>query len=161
MIHTHLFISLRNNTSKEPGMYSWHSGESTVMQIYRLWVLIQLVFLGIVSLDRHPLAICTRLVCAQVLESPGIWTYRSIFLIISIQEFSRYTASKIWVYLCVLKVREFIEKVLEFDIGKSWNLRCQNVYEPVDVTIIEAKQLKSKELVVTKCPVLNFIIQII
>ena len=48
----------------------------------------------------------------------------------SIQEFSRYTTSEIWVYLCALKVREFIEKVLEFDIGRSWNLRCQNVYEP-------------------------------
>ena len=66
----------------------------------------------------------------EVLESPGNWTYRSIFLIISIQEFSRYTSSEIWVYLCVLKVREFIEKVPEFDIGRSWNLRCQNVYEP-------------------------------
>ena len=33
-------------------------------------------------------------------------------------------------YLCALKVREFIEKVLEFDIGKSWILKCQNVYEP-------------------------------
>jgi len=66
----------------------------------------------------------------EVLESPGIWTHRSIFLIISIQEFSHYTSSKIWVYLCMLKVREFIEKVLEFDIGRSWNLRCQNVYEP-------------------------------
>ena len=66
----------------------------------------------------------------EVLESPGIWTYRSIFLIISIQEFSCYTSSEIWLYLCALKVREFIEKVLELDIGKSWNLRCQNVYEP-------------------------------
>jgi len=65
----------------------------------------------------------------EVLDSPGIWTYRFIFLIISIQEFSRYTSSEIWVYLCVLKVREFIEKVIEFDIGKSWNLICQNVYE--------------------------------
>jgi len=33
---------------------------------------------------------------------------------------------------CALKVQEFIEKVLEFDTGKSWNLRCQNVYEPWD-----------------------------
>ena len=64
------------------------------------------------------------------LERPGIWTYRSIFLTISVQEFSRYTSSEIWVYVCALKVREFIEKVLEFDIGNSWNLRCQNVYEP-------------------------------
>ena len=30
----------------------------------------------------------------ELLESPGIWTYRSIFLIISIQEFSRYTSSE-------------------------------------------------------------------
>jgi len=66
----------------------------------------------------------------EVLENPGIWTYRYIFLIISIQEFSHYTSSEIWVYFCPLRVREFIEKVLEFDIGKSWNLRCQNVYEP-------------------------------
>ena len=66
----------------------------------------------------------------EVLESPGIWTYRSMFLIISVRECSRYTSSKILVYLCALKVREFIEKVLEFDIGKSWNLRCKNVYEP-------------------------------
>ena len=66
----------------------------------------------------------------ELLESPGIWTYKSIFLIISIQEFSHYTSSEIWVYLCALNVCEFIEKVLEFDIGKSWNLRCQNVYEP-------------------------------
>ena len=56
----------------------------------------------------------------EVLESLGIWTYRSIFLIISIQEFSHYTSSEIWVYLCALKVHEFIEKVLEFDIGRSW-----------------------------------------
>ena len=66
----------------------------------------------------------------EVLEGPGIWTYRSIFLIISVQEFSHYTSFEIWVYLCAFKVREIIEKVLEFDIGKSWNLRCQNVYEP-------------------------------
>ena len=66
----------------------------------------------------------------EVLESPGIWTYRSIFLIISIQEFSRYISSEMWVNLCVLKVCEFIEMFLEFDIGRSWNLRCQNVYEP-------------------------------
>ena len=39
----------------------------------------------------------------EVLESPGIWTYRSIFLIISIHEFSRYTSSKIWVYLLSVK----------------------------------------------------------
>ena len=56
------------------------------------------------------------------LESPGIWTYRSIFLIISVQEFSRYTSSKIWVYLCTLKVHEFIEKVLEFYIGRFWKV---------------------------------------
>ena len=49
----------------------------------------------------------------EFLESPGIWTYRSIFLIISIQEFSRYTSSEIWVYLC-----------------SSWNLRYPDVYEP-------------------------------
>ena len=66
----------------------------------------------------------------EVLESPGIWTYRSIFLIISVQEFSHYTSSEIWVYLCLLKVCEFIEKVPEFHIGRSWNLICQNVYEP-------------------------------
>jgi len=65
-----------------------------------------------------------------VLESHGIWTYRSIFLIISLYEFSRYTSSEIWMYLCALKVHEFIEKVLEFDIGRSWKLSCQNVYEP-------------------------------
>ena len=58
----------------------------------------------------------------EVLESPGIWTYRSIFLIISIHEFSHYTSSEIWVYLCMLKVCEFIEKVLEFDIGRSWKI---------------------------------------
>jgi len=58
----------------------------------------------------------------EVLESPGIWTYRSIFLIISIQEFSRYTSSKIWVYLYALKVHEFIEKILEFDFGTSWKV---------------------------------------
>ena len=58
----------------------------------------------------------------EVLESPGIGTFRSIFLIISIQEFSCYTSSEIWVYLCTLKVREFIEKVLEFDIGRSWKV---------------------------------------
>jgi len=63
----------------------------------------------------------------EVLESPGIWTYRSMFLIISIQEFSRYTSSEIWVYLCALK------RSLNFTLkgpGKSCNLRCQNVYEP-------------------------------
>jgi len=65
----------------------------------------------------------------EVLESLGIWTYRSIFLIISILEFSCCT-SEIWVYLCALKVCEFIEKVLEFDIRRSWNLRYQNMYEP-------------------------------
>jgi len=37
----------------------------------------------------------------EVLENPGIWTYRSIFLIRSIQEFSRYSSSEIWVYLCI------------------------------------------------------------
>ena len=58
----------------------------------------------------------------DVLESPGIWTYRSIFLIRSVQEFSHYTCSEIWVYLCALKVREFIERVLEFDIGRSWKV---------------------------------------
>ena len=58
----------------------------------------------------------------EVLESPGIWTYRSIFLIISIQECSCYTSSETWVYLCALKVREFIEKVLEVDIGRSWKV---------------------------------------
>jgi len=52
----------------------------------------------------------------EVLESPGIWTSRFIFLIISVQEFSHYTSSEIWVYLCTLKVYEFIERVLEFDI---------------------------------------------
>ena len=31
----------------------------------------------------------------------GIWRHRSIFLIISVQEFSRYSSSEIWVYLCV------------------------------------------------------------
>ena len=31
----------------------------------------------------------------EVLESPGIWTHRSIF---------HYTSSEIWVYLCALKV---------------------------------------------------------
>ena len=58
----------------------------------------------------------------EVLESPGIWTYRSIFLIISLQEFSHYTSSEIWVYPCTLKVCEFIEKVLEFDIERSWKV---------------------------------------
>jgi len=58
----------------------------------------------------------------EVLESAGIWTYRSIFLIISVQEFSHYTSSEIWVYLCMLKVREFVEKVLEFDIGRCWKV---------------------------------------
>jgi len=58
----------------------------------------------------------------DVLESPGIWTHRSVFLIRSIQEFSLYTSSEIWVYLCTLKVREFIEKILEFDIGRSWKV---------------------------------------
>jgi len=57
----------------------------------------------------------------EVLESPGIWTNRSIFLIISIQEFSRYTF-EIWAYFCTLKVHEFIENVLEFDIGRSWKV---------------------------------------
>ena len=58
----------------------------------------------------------------EVLESPGFWTYRSIFLIISVQEFSRYTSSEIWVYLYALKLREFIENVLEFDIGRFWKV---------------------------------------
>jgi len=58
----------------------------------------------------------------EVLESPGIWTHRSIFLIISIQEFSHYTSSEIWMYFWALRVREFIEKVLEFDIGRSWKV---------------------------------------
>ena len=58
----------------------------------------------------------------EVLESPVIWTYRSIFLIISVQEFSRYTSTEIWVYLCTLKVSEFIEKVLEFDIRRYWKV---------------------------------------
>jgi len=44
-------------------------------------------------------------VFVEVLETPGIWTYRSIFLIIIIQEFSRYTSSETWVYLCALKGR--------------------------------------------------------
>ena len=40
-------------------------------------------------------------ICIEVLdlESPGIQTYRSIFLIISGEEFSHYTSSEIWVYL--------------------------------------------------------------
>jgi len=29
---------------------------------------------------------------------------------------------EIWVYLSALKIREFIEKVLEFDIGRSWKV---------------------------------------
>ena len=55
----------------------------------------------------------------EVLESPGIWTYK---------EFSHCTSSEIWVNLCALKVREFIEKVLEFDIGRSWKVleMCMN-----------------------------------
>jgi hypothetical protein len=57
-----------------------------------------------------------------VLENPGIWTYTSIFLIISVQEFSCYTSSEIWVYLSALKVCEFFEKVLEFDIERSWKV---------------------------------------
>jgi len=65
------------------------------------------------------------------LESPGIFVavIESWNLVLSIQEFSRYT-SEIWVYRCTLKVHEFIERVLEFDIGRSWNLIRQNVYEP-------------------------------
>ena len=39
----------------------------------------------------------------EVLQSPGIWTYRSIFLIISIQEFSHYTSFNIWVYFLRVK----------------------------------------------------------
>jgi len=39
----------------------------------------------------------------EVLESPGISTYRSIFLIISIQEFSHYTFSELWVYILRVK----------------------------------------------------------
>jgi len=39
----------------------------------------------------------------EVLESPGIWTYRSIFLIISIQEFSYYTSSQTWVHFLHVK----------------------------------------------------------
>ena len=58
----------------------------------------------------------------EVLESPGIWTYRSIFLIISVKEFSCYTSSEMWVYHGMLKVSEFIEKVLEFDIERSWKV---------------------------------------
>jgi len=68
----------------------------------------------------------------EVLESPGICTYRSIFLIISIQEFSHYT-SEIWLYVCTLRVREFNEKVLEFDIGRSWKVlesEMSKFYEP-------------------------------
>ena len=38
-----------------------------------------------------------------VLESPGIWTYRSIFLVISIHEFSHYASSEIWVYFLHVK----------------------------------------------------------
>ena len=52
----------------------------------------------------------------EVLESPGICTYRYIFLIISVQGFSRDNSSEIWVYLCALKVHEFIEKVLEWNV---------------------------------------------
>jgi len=76
----------------------------------------------------------------EVLESPGIWTYRSrsrtIFLI-SVQEFSVKSCTllfvlfqslsteallslKICLYCHVLRVHEFIEKVLEFDIERSW-----------------------------------------
>jgi len=61
----------------------------------------------------------------EVLESPGIWTYRSIFLIISIQEFSHYTSFEVW----ALKVCEFIEKVLEFDMESPgiWDVKmCMN-----------------------------------
>jgi len=65
---------------------------------------------------------CRTGIFVEVLESHGIWTYRSIFLIISIQEFSRYTSSEIWLYLCALKVSEFIEKVLKFDIGRAWEV---------------------------------------
>jgi len=67
----------------------------------------------------------------ELLESPGNWTYRSIFLIISVQEFSRYTY--------FLDVKSLLE-TLEFDIGRSWNLRCQNMYEPctVNICIFEA-----------------------
>jgi len=74
----------------------------------------------------------------EVLESPGIWTYKSIFLIMSVQKFSHYTSSEIWVNPCELKVCEFIEKILEFDIGKSWNLKCMNpvVYIMSDVCFI-------------------------
>jgi len=54
----------------------------------------------------------------EVLESPGIWTYRSIFLIISIHEFIHYTSSEIWVYFRTLNIRELIEKVLDIDLKR-------------------------------------------
>ena len=71
----------------------------------------------------------------EVLESPGIWTYRYIFLIISIQEFSCYTSSEIWVYLCALKVREFIEKLLEFEIGRSWKVLESEMSKCVNLAV--------------------------
>ena len=91
----------------------------------RLTVTVTLTVMAAIILKRQSLKLENLEspgIFVEVLESPGIWTYRSSFLIISIQEFSRYTSSEIWVYLCVLKVHEFIEKVLEFDIGRSWKV---------------------------------------
>ena len=68
---------------------------------------------------------------AEVLESPGIWTYRSIFFLTIAYRNSVITLLPKYVCIyCALRVREFIEKVLEFDIGQSWSLIRQNVYEP-------------------------------
>jgi len=62
-------------------------------------------------------------------------------------------------YGCIfgaLTVREFIKTVLEFDIGKSWNLRCQNVYEPwitppSDGSIVNGQYFVTYTQVITVC----------
>ena len=64
------------------------------------------------------------------LESPGIWTCRSIFLIISIHEFSHYPSSKIWVYFLHVKSSWIHWKgpwVWHWEILESpgiWDLKC-------------------------------------
>ena len=57
------------------------------------------------------------------LESPGMFVefLESLEIYISNHKHTEIQSLHlIWVYLCALKVCEFIEKVLEFDIGRSW-----------------------------------------
>ena len=75
---------------------------------------------------------------AEILESPGIWTYRSIFLIKRVQEISRYTSSEmsnlitttncmlLTYSVCVSSMSvhcsaALIENMCIFRVVRSWN----------------------------------------